>query len=53
MMRNKPKRLYSLNDATQQYGKFRQLAKKLVAVPKKAGDEKREEVTDRQQKKTE
>jgi len=40
-----------LNDNTQQYEKFRELAKKLFAVPKKELDEKLAEFKVRQQKK--
>jgi len=50
MKRNKLTRP-PLNDDTRQYGKFRELAKKLVTVPKKAGDKKLEEVKEGQQKK--
>ena len=45
------KKQHSLNDDTRQYQNFRELAKKLFAVPKKELDEKLEELKERQQKK--
>jgi hypothetical protein len=41
----------SLSDDTQQYGKFRELAKKLFAVPQKELEEKLEELKGYHQKK--
>jgi len=45
------KKQHSLNDDTRQYSNFRELAKKLFAVPKKELDEKLEEFKLRQRKK--
>jgi len=45
------KKQRSLNDDTRQYEKFRDLAKKLFAVPKKELEEKLEEFKTRQQRK--